>query len=244
MHIIKLNAIGSTNTFLKDLVRTTVVANHTIVTAESQFAGRGQMGAKWESESGKNLIFSMFIAHVNFELKNAMYLNFAVSLAIYKVLKSYNVPKLAIKWPNDILSDSKKLCGLLIENSITNTKINNSIIGVGLNVNQENFSAGVSKATSLKNTTGRFINKEMLLQDISTTIITEIAGCVPKNFSIILREYFKSLYKYLVPAMFEKSDGTVFMGKIVGVGSTGKIEIELADDSKQFFGLKEIKFLQ
>ena len=243
MHIIKLNAIESTSTFLKDLAKSSCIKNHTIVTAETQFGGRGQMGTVWESEPGKNLIFSLFVENDSFLLEHAVYLNYAVSIAIYNTLIEYKLPKLAIKWPNDILSDSNKICGLLIENSIRLNKINHSIIGVGINVNQEHFSENLITATSIKNQLGITINKEDLLDNIGKAIISEINECVPENFSILKNRYLSILYKYQKPTMFQQKDGVVFMGKIVDVNEIGELCVEREDESISYFGLKEIKML-
>jgi BirA family biotin operon repressor/biotin-[acetyl-CoA-carboxylase] ligase len=244
MHIIKLNAIGSTNTFLKDLVLTNRVENYTVVTAESQFGGRGQMGASWESEDGKNLIFSMFVKLDSFFLEDSVSLNYAVSLAVYKILKRYVSSNLYVKWPNDILSDSKKICGLLIENSISSNKIKHSIIGIGINVNQEVFSKKLKMVTSIKNIIGQQVDKDLLLKEITNQVKIEIENCVPVNFLKLKERYLSVLYRYLAPTMFQKSDGTIFLGKIVGVSTKGDLEIELDDASIHFFGLKEIKILR
>ena len=96
MHIIKLSAIESTNTFLKELVSDSVVENCTVVTAESQLSGRGQMGTIWESEGGKNLMFSVFFRLDDFLLKDSVYLNYVVSMAVYNSLKDLNIPKLKV----------------------------------------------------------------------------------------------------------------------------------------------------
>tara|TARA_B100000809_G_scaffold265985_1_gene326661 strand:+ start:2453 stop:3187 length:735 start_codon:yes stop_codon:yes gene_type:complete len=244
MHVIKLNAIGSTNTFLKDLVLKGTVENHTVVTAESQYKGRGQVGTEWESEAGKNLIVSVFVKHDSFFLEDSVYLNYAISLAIYEILKRYKLPKLSVKWPNDILSDSRKISGVLIENTISFSKIKHTIIGVGINVNQEVFSKKLNKVTSIKNSIGEETDRDLLLQAIVYQIKNEIALCVPENFLMLKDRYLSVLYKYLVPTMFQKKDGTVFMGKIIGVSDIGDLKVELDDESIQFFGLKEIKTLR
>ena len=243
MHIIKLNAIGSTNTFLKDLVLDTEVKNYTVITADSQTQGRGQMGTSWESEAGKNLMFSVFVAHTSFDIKDAVYLNYAISLAVCTVLSGYNNSKMTVKWPNDILSDSKKISGLLIENAFNASKIKHSIIGVGVNVNQEQFSEDLKMATSLKKVVGETIDKEDLLYKFVSKIKKEVENCVPENFSKLKARYLSVLYKYQVPAMFKLLDGTVFMGKIVGVNASGALEVERDDESIHVFGLKQVKML-
>jgi BirA family biotin operon repressor/biotin-[acetyl-CoA-carboxylase] ligase len=127
MDIIKVNAIESTSTFLKELMTTGPIKNYTVVSAKSQFGGRGQMGSKWVSEPGKNLLFSMYVEGFGMFVKDAMYLNIAISNAIYNALLPLKIPNLKIKWPNDILAGGKKICGILVENTIQKNVIKSSI---------------------------------------------------------------------------------------------------------------------
>ena len=140
MHIIKLNAIDSTNSYLKNMVEINNLENYTVVTAESQNAGRGQLGTVWESEYGKNLTFSMLVRVKGFKIEDQFYLSMAISLGVLNALKPNVNNLLYVKWPNDILAEKDKLCGILIENVLSGSNIKHSIIGVGLNVNQDQFS--------------------------------------------------------------------------------------------------------
>ena len=118
MRIIKLDAIDSTNTFLKAISSADVLEDYTVIVAKQQTNGRGQMGNKWESDSGLNLTFSVFKRIKGLTFSNQFYLSIVVALALYKTLKSFNVPRLYVKWPNDILSANKKIAGILIENVV------------------------------------------------------------------------------------------------------------------------------
>jgi BirA family biotin operon repressor/biotin-[acetyl-CoA-carboxylase] ligase len=114
MSIIKLNAIDSTNDFLKVLSRNQSVDNFTTVVAQKQTNGKGQMGAVWQSEDGKNLIMSVLVKDVLQNVDEIFHLNIAVALSVIQVLEVFNIPNLSVKWPNDIMSDQKKICGILI----------------------------------------------------------------------------------------------------------------------------------
>jgi len=166
LKIIKLNATNSTNSFLKELGRDTALENFTIVVASEQKKGRGQQDSQWVSEPFKNLTFSVFTNEFVLEIRHQKYLNFAISLALFNTLSSYKIPNLSIKWPNDILSANKKICGILIENNIKGTKINSSIIGVGLNVNQERFLDSLNNVSSLKNICNLEFDLDLLLLKI------------------------------------------------------------------------------
>ncbi len=244
MHIIKLNTIGSTNTFLKEMAFKGLIENYTVVTAENQFEGRGQMGSKWESEKGKNLTFSVFVRFGEFEIAGNNYLSYATSLALFRVLLTYKLPKLKIKWPNDILSDGKKIGGILIENNFKKKYLNYSVIGIGINVNQECYSSELKEATSLKNILGKEVDKDNLLASFLKSIKKEIDRCVPENFQEIKREYLDHLYKKETPTMFKDSKGVVFMGKIVGVSSSGSLQVTLENELIKEYDVKEIQFLK
>ena len=149
MYIIKLNAIDSTNSYLKKLALEKPLAPFTVVWTTNQTNGRGQMGSNWVSEEGKNLTFSVLVKDVVENIEGIFDLNVCVAVTLIEVLENYNLSNLAIKWPNDILADKKKIAGVLIENSIKSSGEIVSIVGIGINVNQENFS-DLPQASSLK----------------------------------------------------------------------------------------------
>ena len=130
MQIIKLNATDSTNNYLKQLLMDTALEDFCVVVTNHQTKGKGQMGAEWVSEKGKNLTFSVLKKEPSIVLPRRFLLSILVSLSIIKTLEAYSVPKLAIKWPNDILSDHHKISGILIENIIKSDKIDFSVIKV------------------------------------------------------------------------------------------------------------------
>lgn len=148
MNIIKLSAINSTNDYLKKLSAGQYLENFTVVVAEHQTAGKGQMGAKWSVVPGKNLTFSVLIKDLLLEINEIFNLNAAVAISITETLESFNIPDICIKWPNDILAGNKKIGGVLIENSIKNNGEIFSIVGIGLNINQLDFE-NLPKASSL-----------------------------------------------------------------------------------------------
>src|SRR5690606_34414076 len=165
MQIIKLNATESTNVYLKNLALEEELEDFTVVVARKQLKGRGQIGTKWESEVGMNLTFSILKNNVDLPVADQFLLNMGVSLAIFDALRQLYVPDLSVKWPNDILSGHFKICGILIENVLSGTMIQTSIIGIGLNVNQLNF-GDLSQASSLKLILGRTFDLDELLHSV------------------------------------------------------------------------------
>ena len=154
MRIVKLNAIDSTNSYLKELSTTESLDDYTAVLAKNQTKGRGQLGAIWNSKESKNLTFSVFKDFSSYKFGVPFYISLVTALALLKTLESFGIPRLTVKWPNDILSADKKICGILIENVIKQNNINASIIGIGLNVNQLVFD-NLPRASSLKLISGK-----------------------------------------------------------------------------------------
>ena len=242
MKILKLDAIDSTNSYLKDLIKDHAVKNWTVVIADNQTNGRGQLDNSWFSDRGKNLTFSILVKLDDLKVKHQYYLNYSISMALFNVLKYYIPKKLSVKWPNDILSANKKVSGILIENSIKNDTVNFAIIGIGLNVNQLNFPKDVTNATSLKNVLKKTIDKDELFNKILMEIQYQFVLIKQKKFHEIKKMYEDVLYKKAIPSMFIDGDDNTFLGKIIGVSDDGKLQIELENESIREFAFKEIKF--
>ncbi len=242
MKIIKLNAIDSTNNYLKQLSTEVSLKNYTVVTTDYQTKGKGQMQNTWHSDKGKNLLFSMLIRFKDLKIKNQIYLNFVISIAVYKVLQTY-LNKVKIKWPNDIMSDQNKICGILIENSVKSDTINKSIIGIGLNVNQINFPKNLSHVTSLQKELNTKIDREKLLIELINSIISEIATLNNKVFSEIYNYYKLNLYKIEEPCLFKTASNKVFLGKIIGVSNQGKLQVIVENNIVKEFEVKEISLI-
>jgi len=241
LKIIKLDAIDSTNSFLKDLAQDSSIEDYTIVTTKTQTSGRGQMNNSWVSEPNKNLTFSLFTRFKNLAIEHQPYLSFAVALAIFEVLDEVSVPDLGIKWPNDILSGNKKICGILVETTFTKQKIKNTVIGIGLNVNQKEFPEQLSNASSLVNILGKELNLDALLTSLIENLRLKIDALEHHHFESIHQEYLEQLYKKDVPTVFRNEKTQLFfMGMIKDVSTTGNLRVQLEDDSIVEFGIKEI----
>jgi BirA family biotin operon repressor/biotin-[acetyl-CoA-carboxylase] ligase len=240
LNLIKLNAIDSTSSFLKEMAQHSTLENYTVVVTKEQTKGRGQQANSWVSEPHKNLTISVFINGFNLAIHRQKYLNFAISLAIFDVLSNKEIEKLSIKWPNDIMSANKKLCGILVENSIRNSEIYSSIVGIGLNVNQIKFPDFLEKASSLKKITNIEYNLDSLLLEIIAKIEERVQLVKAKKYTVLESDYLNVLYKKNIPTMFKDSKDVLFMGMITGISSTGNLQVELADETTKEFSIKEI----
>ena len=242
MDIIKLDAIESTNSYMKDLLGKNTLNNFSVVWAEEQTKGRGQLGATWISDHGKNLTFSVLIKFNTFNLTDQFYLSMAVSLGVRKVLSKYLPLPVHIKWPNDILAGKDKIAGILIENIIGGSTIKQSVIGIGLNVNQVYFPEGIGNPISIKIFLGINSEREELLKEIINAIKLYVKCLEIKDFAFLKTEYLTYLYKLNKPSMFIDSAGILFLGKIIGVSKEGKLLVDLENETTREFNLKEIKF--
>ncbi len=220
----------------------TRLEDYTVVVAEEQFKGRGQMNANWQSERGKNLTFSVLKKTKNVSVAEQFLINMCVSLALYETLKSRQIPDISIKWPNDILSGSSKICGILIENVLSGTRIQASIIGIGLNVNQVHFT-DLKNVSSLQLLMGTYFVLDELLEAILTNLKNKFLNLTDATIDTIWQEYEKVLFRKDKPSTFKNSNGKLFMGFIRGVTHEGKLNVELEDHILQEFALKEIQLL-
>ena len=241
MKLIKLDAIDSTNEFLKGLANKQGLESFTVVSAEKQTKGKGQMGAIWASEASKNLTMSVLVKDFLTAIDQLFNLNIVVSLAVIEVLESINIPNLSIKWPNDIMSYNKKIGGILIENSIKSDGTIVSVVGLGLNVNQINFD-NLPKASSLAVVSGKEFDKESLLISICEAIEKKITLWNPSPIDF-WDKYTNNLFKKGVPMPFSDDSNNHFMGIIQGVSAIGKLQVMLEDDSIAEFDIKEIQML-
>lgn len=241
MRLVKLDAIDSTNDFLKDFSRRENLENFTVVTTENQTKGRGQMGAVWNSQAGKNLIMSVLVKGFLTDVALVFDLNIAVSVAVVQSLQKYAIPELRIKWPNDIMSDNKKIGGILIENSFKSDQAIDSIVGIGINVNQTEFE-NLPQASSMALQTGLNFNKDELLLGILEQLKTTIENW-PKEAENYKVQYSNLLFKKGLQMTFQKPDHSLFSGQIIGVNPTGRLQILVENNQVEDFDLKEVKLL-
>lgn len=242
MKIIKLNAIDSTNTYLKQLAKETQLPNPTIVVAKRQFAGRGQMGNGWLSKEGQSLTFSVFQAFDKLHIEMQFGVSMAVSLAILKALQSLNVPKLSIKWPNDILSANKKIGGILIENVLTGNTVKYAIIGVGINVNETDFHE-LPQASSMKLETGETFQLEELQDVLLRNMLEKLERLSTFDISEMKLIYEENLFQKGKVSVFETSENSRFNGIIKGVSNIGELLVDTENEGLRKFQLKEVKLI-
>ncbi len=243
MNIIKLNAIDSTNSYLKKLLVQNNLESYTVVTANYQTAGRGQRGTTWLSGDSKNLIFSVLIRFESLKITHQFYLSMAVSMGIITVLQRTLKNRFFVKWPNDIMAEKDKVAGILIENIVSDKFVKNTIVGIGLNVNQQEFPDFIGSVTSLKKLSGIDYDRDELLNQLLISIKSFVDLVDKKEFENLKKSYIGVLFKMNTPAMFEDKNGNLFLAKIIDVNEDGKLLVALENDTTRAFNLKEIKFV-
>ena len=229
-NIIKLNAIGSTNDWLKNKLQSGNCHDGDVVWTMNQTKGRGQHSNVWSSDSQKNITFSVFKRFSGLNSYDSFLINCAVTLAIIETLEKFKIPNLKIKWPNDILSANNKIGGVLIENIIKGKKLNASIAGIGINVNQKSF-IDLPSAGSMFLKTNKKYDLKKVFEELLDTLNLFFDLLKKPNKVQLLSSFEKSIYKKGEWCQF-KTNGSKFLGRIIGVSDHGLLTIEKKNPKK------------
>ena len=238
MHIVKVDATTSTNTLARSILNE-VTHNMYAVSAEFQTAGRGQQNSNWQSAKSENLTFTVVYKDLKLAIENSFLLNIVICIALVNVLKNYLPAKINFKWPNDILADGKKICGILIENNLSGNFIKTSFVGIGLNVNQINFE-NLPDAISMSALLNKTLDRDKLLIDL-TYELEDIQKVLKENTpENIVNTYKLNLFKFNKISSFKFVDGTIEKGKIIDVELDGHLKIQFDSGKQRRFRHKEI----
>lgn len=243
MKILRFDEINSTNVYLYDKISEKNDISDTVVVAAHQTAGRGMDKNRWESEAGKNLLFSIAL-NVNFlEAENQFKISQAVSVAIVETLSQFvDNQQLYIKWPNDIYFGDKKLAGMLIQNTIEGRMMGVSIIGIGLNVNQIEFSSDIPNPISLKQISGEDFDLENLLNLLIKNIKSSVESLRIKENQIVINEkYISKAYRYRQWADYLYKNKVKSM-IINGFDCYGRLILEDQSGDEIICDVKELQF--
>jgi len=233
--IISLSNIDSTNNFAAKMLSENLCQNGAVILADLQTQGKGQRGNSWLSESGKNLLSSFVYKPDNLSVGNQTVLTWATSLSLLETLRKFNI-EASIKWPNDIFVSSQKIAGILIENQLQGSLINCSIIGIGLNVNQENFNE--LKATSILLETDINHSPRFVLNQLMKDMNNQFDYIKKKDFEYLKNEYESKLFKKNKLLKYADVNGA-FFGEIIGTTNEGKLSIK-RENRIVNYGLKEV----
>jgi BirA family biotin operon repressor/biotin-[acetyl-CoA-carboxylase] ligase len=239
--IIFIENLPSTNTYAASLIKTETIPEGTIIRADFQSAGRGQMGNQWESEAGKNLLISLVLYPTGIEASDQFLISMAVSLGISDFL-GREIPGCKIKWPNDIYVNNDKIAGILIENSLMENAILNSVAGIGLNINQCKFITNAPNPVSMSLLTGREYDLDDSLIGLASALDHRYLQLMSGKHSEIRRSYISKLYRLNEWNDFHDSAGT-FIGRIITVTDDGMLQIERNDRNIREYSFREVDFI-
>ena len=242
-HYIKVSQTASTNTYLSRLAAT--LPGGTVIYTPSQTAGRGQKGNSWESEDGKNLTFSLLLKRPPVKARDQFYLSEAAALAVVEALTAEAGDGFAVKWPNDVYWQDKKVCGMLLENSLDGTDIATCIVGIGINVNQERFLSDAPNPVSLINITGREHDLMALLKRVCSRIEQLVDSLADDDARRDLHErYMTALYRNDGQQHpWEDASGRRFMASVADIAPDGTLTLLHDDGTRHDYLFKQVKHI-
>ena len=239
-HIIYEATCASTNTWAVQCLRKEELPEGTVVITDYQYQGRGQRGNAWYSEPHKNLTFSVILYPTFLATPQSFSLNIITALALHQALSAYIPNDLTIKWPNDIYYQDQKLSGVLIENVAEQQQLKASVIGIGLNVNQERFNE--QRPTSLARICSRTFNLQLLLVQLLAALEQRYLQLQTQGIVPLQAAYLKKLYWIHEARTFQDATHR-FQGKIKGIDAVGKLVIEQADSTLNPYDFQEVTFV-
>ncbi len=239
--VVKLDSLESTNDYVSGLLKEKKPEEGSIYSSLFQSAGKGIGQNKWESEKGKNLLFSLILYPSFLPVEDQFLISKAVSLGIANYIQA-KTNNIKIKWPNDIYYKEKKIAGILIENSIKGSNLNSSIIGIGFNLNQAEFESDTPNPVSLHQITNKTYSIDQELVKIRTNIRFFYDKLKAGKFEEISREYLKCLYRFNEVHEF-KTGKEIFKAQITGINKYGHLQLTTESNEKREYGFKETEFV-
>jgi len=241
-NIISLQEAFSTNLLMQEWEKAGKIKHGDVLRAVNQKDGIGQSGNLWESEAGKNLTFSLFL-HTHFLVATEVFqLNKIISLAVCDYLIAKKIKNVKIKWPNDIYVGNKKIAGMLSHNSFLGDKLEFSIIGLGLNVNQIDFRSNAPNPISLKQITQIDYNLEEEFDKLLHNIEARLILLLNNDYAKLHSDYMKHLYGFDEIRKFKDAEG-FFNGIIKGVDFYGFLLVEKENHIVSTYDVKTIEYL-
>lgn len=223
MKIIRKDVISSTNEFIKEQYES--LDNYTVVTAKYQTSGRGRMTRIWESNDSDNILMSLLIKEFK-ERTDLNLLSLVSSMSVHKFLSKY-INNLYVKWPNDILVDNKKICGILLEGKMNdNSKM--IVIGIGININQTTFNEDINHlTTSLKKELNKDFDINLLTLELAEILVNDIEEFL--NGSNIFLDYIKSNLYGINKQIEYTRNNTLCEGTILDIHTDGRLIVKESD---------------
>lgn len=239
-HIVKLSETTSTNTYISELDNTDRLPQGCVVVTHTQSAGRGQRGNSWEAAPGENLTFSYLLRPHGVHPSEQFILSQAAALAVVDVLSSY-ADGFSVKWPNDIYYRDSKIAGILIEHSLSGQHIDRTIVGIGLNINQQRFVSDAPNPISLTQITSEQYNLDVILSEILMATSVRYAMCYCDR-ERLQSDYASVLYRREGFHTYRDAKGE-FDAVIKEVGADGYLVLQDQEGVARSYAFKEVAFV-
>lgn len=234
--------VVSTNYSLRELIREGALPEGSVVVADFQTGGRGQIGNVWESEAGKNLTFSVVLYPDCIPAGSQFLISQITALSVKETLDNY-VNDVTIKWPNDIYWNDRKICGMLIENDLSGNNIYCSVIGIGINLNQAIFRGDAPNPVSLTQITGGNYDRDEVLNCFLRIFYAYYLQLLQDKQEDIRLAYQSALYRKQGYYLYKDEEGE-FEAVIYAIEPTGHLVLQLQDGSRRRYAFKEVTYIK
>lgn len=242
VHIIRIETVASTNTYLKKLAHKQVFEEGTVVVASNQTEGKGQRGNTWEAEAGKNITCSILFYPSFLPVRQFFLLSEAISLGVKETLDACT-GGITVKWPNDVYYNDLKIAGILIENELNGNQFDLSVAGIGVNINQERFLSKASHPVSLKVITGKEWDTDALLVELVKNVLYRYEQLKAGETATLIRMYHEALYRKTGFHCFEDSNG-MFNARLNRIADDGLLHLITDANEKRSYTFKAVRFVR
>ncbi|MFT4203714.1 MAG: biotin--[acetyl-CoA-carboxylase] ligase [Chitinophagaceae bacterium] len=242
---ITLKEADSTNNYAMAAARQGTATHGTAWYTDNQTAGRGQRGHTWTAQPGENLALSILLDTSFLSLAEQFAVVMLAALAAYDLLQPIGKQNLKIKWPNDIYIGDKKAVGILTETVIKGQKWQWTVVGIGINVNQQSFASEAlnRKAISLYQYTGKRTSTALLAKELCAKLEIRWQQLRQHGLEPLLQDYNRLLFKKGENATYKRQNGETFQCQILAADSDGRLHVSL-DGVEERFSFGEIELIQ
>lgn len=235
-----LPSCHSTNDIASEMIQNSEFIDGTVILTDLQTQGKGQRGNQWESATGQNILMSIMINSDFLRLDNQYDISIGTALSVLESLSELTgLDDIKIKWPNDIYFRNQKLGGILIENSLSGNKMDKTVIGIGINVNQKNFEN--PRAISMSEIMGKELIRETLIEKILEQLEKNILLLKNGKFENLKNKYLEHLLRFRISGIY-KSNNELMAGTITDVARSGLLVLNVKNQEK-YYNIKEIEYI-
>ncbi len=239
--ITHLESVDSTNNYATTLVNEKKAVDRQVVVAQFQTNGKGHSNNCWSSEKGKNLMISVILFPNYLKSIHQFKLSICISLAVCDFLSQF-LKNIKIKWPNDIYVNDKKICGILIENSMMGNYFYHAVAGIGININQQEFDSILPNPTSVLLESNKQFDLDQMLHIFLSHLTARLTDLENQEFDKLTDNYISQLYRFNTESEFLEN-GNRFRALIVGIGEIGQLILKENNGHIRNFLFKEIEYI-